>query len=54
MKAIVIREFGPPDVLKYEDVPDPSPRAGEIRIRVCPSISGVAIVAWPSRLTLII
>jgi NADPH2:quinone reductase len=34
MKAIVIHEFGPPDVLRYEDVPDPEPRAGEIRIRV--------------------
>lgn len=34
MKAIVIREFGPPDVLKYEEVPDPYPRKGEIRIRV--------------------
>ena len=34
MKAIVIREFGPPEVLRYEDVPDPVPRAGEIRIRV--------------------
>ena len=34
MKAIVIHEYGPPDVLKYEDVPDPEPRAGEIRIRV--------------------
>lgn len=34
MKAIVLREFGPPDVLKYEDVPDPAPQRGEIRIRV--------------------
>ena len=34
MKAIVIHEFGPPDVLKYENVPDPAPRAGEIRIRI--------------------
>lgn len=34
MKAIIIREFGPPDVLKYEDVPDPVPQRGEIRIRV--------------------
>ena len=34
MKAIVIHEYGPPDVLRYEDVPDPAPRAGEIRIRV--------------------
>ena len=29
MKAIVIHEFGPPDVLKYETLPDPAPRAGE-------------------------
>src|SRR5262249_45074273 len=34
MKAIVIHQFGPPDVLRYEDVPDPQPRAGEIRISV--------------------
>src|SRR5262245_12078274 len=34
MKAIVIHRFGPPDVLSYEDVPDPIPRAGEIRIRI--------------------
>ena len=34
MKAIVIHHYGPPDVLKYESVPDPEPRAGEIRIRI--------------------
>ena len=34
MKAMVIHEFGPPDVLKFEEVPDPQPRDGEIRIRV--------------------
>jgi NADPH:quinone reductase-like Zn-dependent oxidoreductase len=34
MKAIVIHEYGPPDVLRYEDVPNPVPREGEIRIRV--------------------
>src|SRR5262249_48848415 len=34
MKAVVIEEFGPPDVLQYKDVPDPQPRAGEIRIKV--------------------
>src|SRR6202030_48276 len=34
MKAIVIHRFGPPEVLTYEDVADPQPRAGEIRIRV--------------------
>jgi NADPH2:quinone reductase len=34
MKAIVIHQYGPPDVLRYEDVGDPQPRAGEIRIRI--------------------
>src|SRR5687767_7820044 len=34
MKAIVIRKHGPPDVLTYEDLPDPEPRHGEIRIRI--------------------
>jgi NADPH:quinone reductase len=34
MKAIVIHEYGPPDVLSYEEVPVPIPRAGEIRVRV--------------------
>ena len=34
MKAIVLHEFGPPDVLRYETIPDPQPRFGEIRIRV--------------------
>src|SRR5215831_4302860 len=34
MKAIVIHHYGPPDVLEYETVPDPEPRAGEIRVRV--------------------
>jgi len=34
MKAIVIREYGPPEVLRYEEVVDPAPRTGEIRIKV--------------------
>jgi NADPH2:quinone reductase len=34
MKAIVVREFGPPDVMKFEDVPDPSPGSGQVLIRV--------------------
>src|ERR1044072_5053606 len=34
MNIIFIHEFGPPDVLKYESVPDPEPRAGEVRIRI--------------------
>jgi NADPH:quinone reductase-like Zn-dependent oxidoreductase len=31
---MIYREFGPPDVLHYEDVPDPVPGPGEIAIEV--------------------
>ncbi len=34
MKAIVIHQYGPPEVLQYETVADPIPRDGEIRIKV--------------------
>jgi NADPH2:quinone reductase len=34
LKAVVIREFGPPDVMRIEEVPDPEPGAGEVLIRV--------------------
>jgi len=34
MKAILAREFGGPDVLKLEDVPDPVPGAGQVRVRI--------------------
>lgn len=34
MYAIRQHEFGPPSVLRYEEVPDPVPVEGEVRIRV--------------------
>ena len=34
MKAIVIHEDGGPEVLRYEDVPDPDPGAGEVLVRM--------------------
>ena len=34
MKAIVVRSFGTPDVMKLEDLPDPSPGPGQVLIRV--------------------
>ena len=34
MKAIRIHEFGGPDVLKLEDVPEPRPGAGQVLVRV--------------------
>jgi NADPH:quinone reductase-like Zn-dependent oxidoreductase len=34
MKAVVMHEYGGPDVLKYEDSSDPVPAKGEVLIRV--------------------
>jgi NADPH:quinone reductase-like Zn-dependent oxidoreductase len=34
MKAIVLHEYGPASTLKYEDVEDPKPAAGEVLVRV--------------------
>ncbi|HEY8579786.1 MAG TPA: zinc-binding dehydrogenase, partial [Beijerinckiaceae bacterium] len=34
MKAAIFHEYGPPEVLRYEDVPTPAPRPGEVRIKV--------------------
>ena len=33
MKAIRVHEFGAPDVMKWEDVPDPQPSAGEVLVK---------------------
>jgi NADPH:quinone reductase-like Zn-dependent oxidoreductase len=34
MKAILIHQFGGPEVLQYEDVPDPQPRKDQVLVRV--------------------
>lgn len=34
MKAIVLEEFGGPEVLHWEDVPTPTPAAGEVLVKV--------------------
>ena len=34
MKAIVVREFGPPEVMKLEEVPTLSPGPGQVLVRV--------------------
>ena len=34
MKAIVVREFGPAEVMKLEEIPDPTPGAGQVVVRV--------------------
>jgi NADPH:quinone reductase-like Zn-dependent oxidoreductase len=37
MKAVRFHEYGDPDVLRYEDVEQPVPGAGQVRIRVAAS-----------------
>src|SRR5437868_4107546 len=39
MRAIRINEFGDPEVLKVEDVPDPKPAAGQVL--VCVKAAGI-------------
>lgn len=34
MKAVVIHQYGGPEVLKFEEYPDPVPGAGEVLVRV--------------------
>ncbi|MFC0040054.1 quinone oxidoreductase family protein [Actinomadura rayongensis] len=41
MKAVILPEFGPPDVLELQEVPLPEPGRGEVRVRV-----GAAFVAF--------
>jgi NADPH2:quinone reductase len=42
MRAVLCREYGPPEVLAVEDVPVPEPGAGEVRVRV-----GAAALNFP-------
>ena len=34
MKAVLLHEFGGPEVLRYEDTPKPAPQSGEILVRI--------------------
>jgi NADPH:quinone reductase-like Zn-dependent oxidoreductase len=34
MKAIVVHQYGGPEVLKFEDYPDPAPGPGEVLVRI--------------------
>ena len=36
MKAIVVHEYGGPEVLKFEEYPDPVPTHGEVLVRLVP------------------
>ncbi len=34
MRAVVVRKYGPPEVLEWREAPDPSPAAGQVLLRV--------------------
>jgi NADPH:quinone reductase-like Zn-dependent oxidoreductase len=34
MKAVVVQTYGGPEVMKFEDYPDPAPGAGEVLVRI--------------------
>jgi hypothetical protein len=34
LKAVVLKEFGGPEVLRFEDLPQPKPAAGETLIKI--------------------
>src|SRR6185503_16327451 len=34
MRAIVVREFGPPDVMKQENIPTPAPQPSQVIVRI--------------------
>lgn len=47
MRALRMHEYGTPDVLRVEEAPVPSPKAGEVRIRV--HAAGVNPIDWKIR-----
>ena len=63
MKAVVLHEYGGPDKLRYEDVPDPVAGDGEVLVRVAASSvnpidfklrSGAMKAYWPLELPTIL
>jgi NADPH:quinone reductase-like Zn-dependent oxidoreductase len=47
MKAVVLPEYGGPDLLKVRDVPEPKPGAGEIKLRV--AAASLNPIDWKQR-----
>src|SRR5580704_11668357 len=63
MKAVVLHEYGGPDKLKYKEVADPVPGAGQVLVRVAASSvnpidfklrSGAMKAFWPLELPIIL
>ena len=34
MKAVRVHELGGPEILRYEKIPDPSPKSGEVLVKI--------------------
>jgi NADPH:quinone reductase-like Zn-dependent oxidoreductase len=47
MKAVVLHEYGGPDTLKYEDVPDPVAGEGQVLVRV--TAASINPIDWKMR-----
>lgn len=41
MKAVVVHQYGRPEVLKFEEYPDPIPGTGEVLVRVAAPAGGL-------------
>ena len=50
MKAIRVRQFGDPEVMQVEDVPDLTPGAGQVLVRLAPrlAVEGLATPVEPA------
>jgi NADPH:quinone reductase-like Zn-dependent oxidoreductase len=46
LKAVVYDRYGPPDVLRVEDVPMPTPAAGQVRVKI--AATSVNLSDWES------
>ncbi len=46
MKAAVVKQYGPPQVARIDELPLPAPRPGEVRVRV----SATAVTAGDARI----
>src|ERR1700746_1734475 len=51
MKAIVVHEYGGPEVLKFEEFPDPVPGPGEVLVRVAATSVNPIDYEWRAGLT---